>query len=70
MNDTSDQSPLAPLIDIRDAATLLGISTRHLQRLTVAGEFEAVKLGRSVRYRRQDILNAIIGSGSGRSRLR
>ena len=61
MNDTSDQSPLAPLIDTRDAATLLGISTRHLQRLTVAGEFEAVKLGRSVRYRRQDIVAVIEG---------
>ena len=61
MNDTSDQFPLAPLIDIRDAATLLGISTRHLQRLTVAGEFEAVKLGRSVRYRRQDIVAVIEG---------
>jgi excisionase family DNA binding protein len=64
MNDTTDRFPLAPLIDIREAATLLGISTRHLQRLTVAGDFESVKLGRSVRYRRGDILNAITGSGS------
>lgn len=69
MNDSTDQSPLAPLIDLREAATLLGISTRHLQRLTVAGSFEVVKLGRSVRYRREDILNAVSGSGARRSRL-
>lgn len=64
MNDSTNQSPTSPLIDVREAATLLGISTRHLQRLTVAGAFEAVKLGRAVRYRRGDILNAISGSGS------
>lgn len=65
MNHTSNRSSFAPLIDIREAATLLGISTRHLQRLTVAGEFEAVKLGRSVRYRRQDI-EAIVEGGTDR----
>jgi excisionase family DNA binding protein len=61
MNHTSNRSSFAPLIDIREAATLLGISTRHLQRLTVAGAFEAVKLGRAVRYRRQDIMSVVEG---------
>lgn len=62
MNDTNDALIHAPLIDIREAATLLNISIRHLQRLTVAGEFEAVKLGRSVRYRRHDIMMTVSGS--------
>jgi excisionase family DNA binding protein len=48
-----------PLINIREAAQLLAISVRHLQRLTVAGDFEALKLGRAVRYRRSDILEHI-----------
>jgi excisionase family DNA binding protein len=62
MHDTNDHSPTAALIDIREAATLLNISIRHLQRLTVAGEFEAVKLGRSVRYRQHDIIKVVSGS--------
>lgn len=61
MQDTNDQSPYAALIDIHEAATLLNISVRHLQRLTVAGEFEAVKLGRAVRYRRPDIMSVVSG---------
>lgn len=56
-NASTSQS--TPLIDIREAAQLLAISVRHLQRLTVAGDFEALKFGRAVRYRREEILNAI-----------
>lgn len=62
MNDSTDQFSVTPLIDVREAATLLNISVRHLQRLTVTGEFEVVKLGRAVRYRRGDILSYVLGS--------
>ncbi len=49
-----DQSTPSALITIGEAAQLLDVSIRHMQRLTASGHFHAVKLGRSVRYRRHD----------------
>jgi len=46
-----------PLLSQRDAARLLGLSTRTLERWRVSGEvaLRFVKLGNSVRYRLEDI---------------
>jgi excisionase family DNA binding protein len=46
-----------PLLSQRDAARLLSVSTRTLERWRVSGEVNLrfVKLGNSVRYRLEDI---------------
>jgi excisionase family DNA binding protein len=46
-----------PLLSQRDAARLLGLSTRTLERWRVSGQvgLRFVKLGNSVRYRLEDI---------------
>jgi len=46
-----------PLLSQRDAARLLGLSTRTLERWRVSGQvgLRYVKLGNSVRYRLEDI---------------
>jgi excisionase family DNA binding protein len=45
-----------PLLSQRDAARLLGLSVRTLERWRVQGEMlRFVKLGNSVRYRLEDI---------------
>jgi len=46
-----------PLLSQRDAARLLGLSVRTLERWRVSGEVALcfVKLGNSVRYRLEDI---------------
>ncbi len=57
-----DQDTPPALITIGEAAQLLNVSIRHMQRLTASGHFHAVKLGRSVRYRRHDIIKVVSGS--------
>jgi excisionase family DNA binding protein len=46
-----------PLLSQRDAARLLSVSTRTLERWRVSGQVNLrfVKLGNSVRYRLEDI---------------
>jgi excisionase family DNA binding protein len=46
-----------PLLSQRDAARLLSVSTRTLERWRVSGEVNLrfVKLGNSIRYRLEDI---------------
>lgn len=45
------------LIPDTEAAALLGISRAHLHRLRAAGRFpEAVRLGRAIRFDRQELV--------------
>jgi excisionase family DNA binding protein len=46
----SAPEPSAIALRPRHAAAMLGISQKHLSRLTKAGEISAVKLGRCVVY--------------------
>ncbi|HQR06467.1 MAG TPA: helix-turn-helix domain-containing protein [Gemmatales bacterium] len=43
------------LLKPRDAAKLLGISERTLWTITKQGKLSAAKLGKSVRYREEDL---------------
>ena len=43
------------LLTVRDAAIALAISERKLWTLTKSGEMPVVRLGRSVRYRPEDL---------------
>lgn len=47
------------LVTAREAAQLLGVSERHLFNLTKRGEIACVRLGRSVRYYLQTLLDWI-----------
>jgi excisionase family DNA binding protein len=47
---TTAPTPNALLVDVREAARMLSISTRTLWSLTDSGEIPAVRIGRSVRY--------------------
>jgi excisionase family DNA binding protein len=57
-----DIEPLVPppLLDRRQAATILGISTRTLSRLAKRGEIPFVRVGSSHRFTVED-LKAFIG---------
>ena len=46
--DTDDERPVARLMSVGDAASLLGISRSHAYRLVAAGELPSVHLGRRV----------------------
>lgn len=53
------------LLDVNAVADLCSCSVRHIRRLTDAGEFPSpVKLGRLVRWRRQDVRSWIADGGS------
>ena len=52
--DASNIVP-ASLLTVREAAAWLTVSTRTLFSLTAGGELPAVRLGRSVRYRLEDL---------------
>lgn len=55
-------STLAPLLTTKDAAQILNVSQRTIRRLIASGSIPAVRIGRSVRIRRRDLV-ALIGSG-------
>lgn len=49
------------LLSIADLATLLGVSSRHVERMDVSGRMPApVRLGRSKRWRRTEIESWIV----------
>lgn len=58
MRRDKDQEPPI-LITRREAARLMSVTERHLQRLEREGVFRVVRLGASVRYQRADIDEAI-----------
>jgi excisionase family DNA binding protein len=49
------------LLNKDEVAHLIGCSWRHVQNLTHSGILPYVKLGRLIRYRKQDIEQAIEG---------
>jgi excisionase family DNA binding protein len=49
----------APLMTIKDAATLLRVSTKTIRRLIAREELQAVRVGRSVRLRSADVFRII-----------
>ena len=53
--------PLLPLMTIGEAATILRVARRTIRRMIKRGELHAVRIGRSVRIRRQDIERIILG---------
>ncbi|MCH8343172.1 MAG: helix-turn-helix domain-containing protein [Planctomycetes bacterium] len=48
-------NPSDRLLNVKQAAEVLGCSPRMIDRLRVAGALYAVKLGRSTRYRLSDV---------------
>lgn len=51
-----------PLVDVREVARLLNCSTRHVFRLTDAGQLPSpVRLGALVRWRKMDVDQWIAG---------
>jgi excisionase family DNA binding protein len=53
--------PLLPLMTIGEAATILHVSPRTIRRIIERGELEVVRIGRSIRVRREDIKQIISG---------
>lgn len=49
------QTPLTPLLTVRETADVLRVSERTLWSLTNSGELPAVRVGRSVRYDQNDL---------------
>jgi hypothetical protein len=47
------------LVDVREQAAMLSISTRHLHYLTAAKIVPSVRLGRSLRYNPQAVIAAL-----------
>ncbi|HBJ37239.1 MAG TPA: DNA-binding protein [Planctomycetaceae bacterium] len=45
------------LLDINEAAELLGCSLSTIERAKKRGEISTVKVGKLIRYRRADLLN-------------
>lgn len=64
----SGQRPVAPLLLLltpAEAAKALAISTRSLWAFTAAGEINAIRLGRSVRYSVEDLRQFVEGRKRG-----
>jgi excisionase family DNA binding protein len=57
----SSSCPFAPLTTIGETATILHVAPRTIRRMIERGELHAVRIGRSVRIRRQDIECIIFG---------
>ena len=53
---------LRPLMTVGEAATILHVSARTIRRLIGRGEIPAVRMGRSVRIRLDDIEHIIFGN--------
>ncbi len=52
------QQPESEFIDIKQVASMFGVSTRTIRRLWSKGELpEPIRIGRSVRWRKLDIEN-------------
>ena len=61
MTTDTATAPLTLLLDSRTAAKALSISERTLWQLSKDGEIPRVKIGRSVRYDRRDLIAFIDG---------
>jgi len=63
MQTTTETKPTSQparlLLNIREAAELLGCSWRHVQNLTNSRALPSVRLGKLVRYRVADIERAL-----------
>jgi excisionase family DNA binding protein len=53
--------PVDPLITVGEAATSLHVSPRTIRRLIERGELHALRIGRSVRIRPEDVKHIILG---------
>ena len=59
-NDTETQQPLAgDLLNLAETAYLLRLSTRTVSRLIQCGTLPALRLGRSVRVSRSDLMQIL-----------
>src|SRR5262249_1980672 len=52
-------APLATLMTISETAAILRLATRSIRRMIERGELKAVRVGRSIRIRQQDIREII-----------
>ena len=62
---TSHCSPTQPLLDAKQTAKILAISPRKLWSLTNSGQIPHVRIGRSVRYSIDDLIEWIDGQKRG-----
>jgi excisionase family DNA binding protein len=56
--------PVDRLITVGEAATILHVSMRTIRRLIERGEFDAVRIGRSVRLRPANIVDITLGKSN------
>ncbi len=52
-------SPSTPLLDANDLARLLRCSVRHVRKLTDTGRIPAIRAGRLVRFRAEDVIESL-----------
>ncbi len=56
--------PKAELLTVREVAVLTRVSTMTVYRLIKRGELPAVRVGRSYRIRRQDLIRYLVSSST------
>jgi excisionase family DNA binding protein len=57
--DAAEASKITPLFTTQEAAAVLGVGKRTLQELAAARKIAFVKIGRSVRFHTDDLIDFI-----------
>lgn len=60
--------PKADLLTVQEVAALTRVSTMTVYRLIKRGELRAVRVGRSYRIRRQDLIKYLLSTSTGEER--
>lgn len=53
------ESSMTEYLTIKEVAAILKISRNHLNKLTKKGNIQAYRIGRSIRYKREDVDKAL-----------
>ena len=64
MNEDNGTMGLAPLIDANGAAAFLGVTTARLYGACREGLIPHIRIGRSVRFSRPDLMDWVANGGS------
>ena len=57
----ASSAPLLPLMTISETAAILHLAPRTIRRMIKRGTLDVVRIGRSIRIRREDIRQIIFG---------
>ena len=58
----ASSAPFLPLMTIGETAAILRLAPRTIRRMIKRGELDVVRIGRSIRIRREDIRQIIFGN--------